>query len=179
MKRSLLASTTLALAVLVPLAACSSSAPDTDQPSAGQSSADQPSADAAAPAGSPDLSTAKTDLGEIIVDGSGMTVYYFTADTPGSGKSACADDCLTAWPSVHPAGAEPAVDGVTADVATITGTDGEPQLTVDGRPVYTFAGDTAAGATAGQGLDGAWFVVAPDGSEISTPAGTESPAAGY
>lgn len=170
MKHPHLTRATLALAVLIPLAACSSTSENSTQTPAA------PSTTTAAPA---DLSTATTDLGEIVVDGSGMTVYYFTADTPGSGESACADDCLAAWPSVHPAGTEPVLDGVTADVATITGTDGQPQLTLDGRPVYTFAGDAAAGDTAGQGLDGAWFAVAPDGTEISDPAPDASPSAGY
>ncbi|MGW8566516.1 COG4315 family predicted lipoprotein [Isoptericola sp. NPDC055881] len=122
--------------------------------------------------GSAALSTADSDLGEIVVDGQGMTVYYYTPDKKGSGKSACTDECLAAWPPVHAAGGTPKVEGVTAEVGTITGNDGEPQVTLDGRPVYLYAGDGAPGDVTGQGLQDIWWVVAPDGSEITTAAGS-------
>lgn len=113
------------------------------------------------------LATADSDLGEIVVDGEGMTVYYFSNDEPGSGESACTDDCLAAWPPVHADGEDPQVDGVTAEVGTITGNDGEPQVTLDGRPLYLYVQDTAPGDVTGQGVNDVWWVVAPDGSEIT------------
>jgi predicted lipoprotein with Yx(FWY)xxD motif len=39
-------------------------------------------------------------------------------------------------------------------------------VTYGGKPLYHFAGDTAAGDTKGQGLNGLWFVVRGDGSLI-------------
>ncbi|WP_407320740.1 hypothetical protein UQW22_06905 [Isoptericola halotolerans] len=80
--------------------------------------------------------------GEIVVDGEGMTAYHFASEEPGSGMSTCEGDCLTSWPPVHAGIDEPPVEGVTAEVSTITGNDGEPQVTLDGRPVYLFAGDS-------------------------------------
>jgi predicted lipoprotein with Yx(FWY)xxD motif len=59
---------------------------------------------------------------------------------------------------------------VTAEVGTITGNDGKPQVTLDGHPVYLYAGDGAPGDVAGQGIQDIWWVVAPDGSEIETMA---------
>ena len=38
--------------------------------------------------------------GQIVVDGKGMSVYYFTKDTKDSGTSACTGGCLTPWPPV-------------------------------------------------------------------------------
>ena len=172
MKRSHTVPATLGLALVLSAAACSTTSEDTATPAA----TTQPAPAVTATA---DLSTASTDLGQLVVDGSGMTVYYFTADTPGSGESACTGDCLTAWPPVHPTGSAPVVDGVTGEVATITGADGKPQVTIDGRPVYTFAGDTAAGDTAGQGVDDAWFAVAPEGAEITSPAPSATASSGY
>lgn len=172
MKRSHTVPAALGLALVLSAAACSTTSEDTATPAA----TTQPAPAATATA---DLSTASTDLGQLVVDGSGMTVYYFTADTPGSGESACTGDCLTAWPPVHPTGSAPVVDGVTGEVATITGADGEAQVTIDGRPVYTFAGDTAAGDTAGQGVDDAWFAVAPEGAEITSPAPSATASSGY
>jgi predicted lipoprotein with Yx(FWY)xxD motif len=95
-----------------------------------------------------------------------MTVYYYPPDTPGSGKSACTDACLAAWPPVHASGKDPKVDGVEGEIGTITGNDGELQVTLDGRPLYLYAGDGDPGDVAGQGIDDIWWVVAPNGDEI-------------
>ncbi len=121
----------------------------------------------AEPAGDVALATADSDLGEIVVDGEGMTVYYFTNDEPGSGESSCTGECLAMWPPVHADSEEPEVEGVTAEVGTITGTDGELQVTVDDRPVYLYAGDSEPGDVTGQGVNDVWWVVAPDGAEIT------------
>ena len=52
-----------------------------------------------------------------------------------------------------PAGSgAPELTGVTGDVGSITGTDGNPQLTLNGWPLYYYASDAAAGDMNGQGL---------------------------
>jgi predicted lipoprotein with Yx(FWY)xxD motif len=113
------------------------------------------------------LLTTDSDLGEIVVDGESMTVYYFANDEPDSGESACDAACLAMWPPVHAGSEDPQVEGVTAEVGTITGTDGELQVTLEGRPVYLYAGDSAPGDVTGQGVNDVWWVVAPDGAEIT------------
>lgn len=118
------------------------------------------------------LTTADSDLGKIVVDAQGMTVYYYSPDVPGSGTSTCTDACLAAWPPVHATGKTPKVDGVTGDVGTIEGNDGKPQVTLDGRPLYLYAGDGQPGDVAGQGIDDIWWVSAPDGTEIRAMAKT-------
>ncbi|QUB99067.1 hypothetical protein [Cellulosimicrobium cellulans] len=132
------------------------------------STTDGSTSDGSAGGGSSDvaLGTADSSLGTVVVDGQGMTVYYYDKDTKGSGTSACEGECAAAWPAVHAASADPEVDGVTGEVGTITGVDGELQVTVDGRPVYTYAADTGPGDVTGQGVNGVWHVVAPDGTEI-------------
>ena len=64
--------------------------------------------------------TADTDLGTIVVDDTGLTVYQFDSDTQNSGVSSCTGACLTTWPPVN-ADAAPTLDGVTGEVGTITG----------------------------------------------------------
>jgi len=113
------------------------------------------------------LGTADSSLGEIVVDGDGMTVYVFDKDTQGAASSACLDACATKWPAVHGDDTD-AVDGLTGELGSITGTDGEPQLTLDGWPLYYFASDVAAGDVGGQAVNGVWWVVAPDGTKITT-----------
>ncbi|MET3808535.1 putative lipoprotein with Yx(FWY)xxD motif [Nakamurella sp. UYEF19] len=109
---------------------------------------------------------ATSKLGKVIVDAKGMTVYYFTPDTAGSGKSACSGKCLTAWPAVVPSATVPTATGVSAKLGAITRDDGTKQATVDGRPVYTFAFDKAPGDVTGQGDKGVWWVISPDGAQI-------------
>lgn len=113
------------------------------------------------------LGTADTSLGTIVVDGTGMSVYYFDKDKPDSGKSTCYESCASAWPPVVAESQTPQVEGVTAEVDTITRKDGTLQVTVDGLPVYTFAQDTAAGDVTGQGVNDIWWVLAPNGDKIT------------
>jgi predicted lipoprotein with Yx(FWY)xxD motif len=112
------------------------------------------------------LMTAETDLGEIVVDGEGMTVYYFTKDEKDSGVSNCTGDCLVAWPPVLTEGDAPEVEGITAEVGTIDTPDGKKQVTIDGMPIYYWQNDKAPGDVDGQGVNDVWYVVAPDGEMI-------------
>lgn len=112
-----------------------------------------------------DVTVAATTLGKVVVDGKGMTAYYFDADVKDSGKSTCTGGCATAWPAIEATTATPKVSGITGKVGTITGVDGGRQITIDGRPIYTFVGDKKAGDVTGQGDKGVWYVVNPDGSE--------------
>ena len=145
----------LAAVALAALAGCGSS-------DGGSSTTGGSSGNAAA-----DLAVAESALGRIVVDGKKMTAYYFTKDTPNSGKSACTGPCLQAWPPITTTSSSPAVSGVTGQVGTITLADGSRQLTVNGRPLYLFAKDSKAGDVLGQGVGGVWYVVRPDGTMVT------------
>lgn len=116
------------------------------------------------------LTTASSSLGTIVVDGTGMTVYVFDKDTAGSGTSACTGACQVTWPAVTTSSTTPTVTGVTGKIATITTSDGKNQVTLNGLPLYYFVNDAAAGDVKGQGVQGIWWVVAPDGTKITTAA---------
>ncbi|MCE3244872.1 MAG: hypothetical protein K0Q84_216 [Arthrobacter sp.] len=113
-----------------------------------------------------DLKTATSDKGEIVVDGKGMSVYYFTKDVKDSGKSNCTGDCIVAWPPVLTTNDTPTVEGVTGKVGTIDTPDGKKQVTIEGMPVYLWEKDKAPGDTTGQGVNDVWYLVAPDGAMI-------------
>jgi predicted lipoprotein with Yx(FWY)xxD motif len=122
-------------------------------------------------ASSTDLKTTNTAFGSIVINAKGRTVYAFNKDTKGSGASACSGACAGLWPAVTVTGPTPSVKGVTGKVGTIKRDDGSTQVTLDGRPLYTYSGDSGAGDTTGQGVQGVWWVVAPDGAEVtSSPA---------
>lgn len=113
------------------------------------------------------LSTASTSLGDIIVDGTGMTVYLYDQDTADSGKSACSGSCATQWPAVKTTKTMPTVTGITGTIGTIDAVGGGKQVTINGLPLYTYAGDSAAGDLTGQGFGGIWWVVDPAGKKIT------------
>ncbi len=54
------------------------------------------------------------ELGDVLTDGSGLTLYRFDKDTANPPKSNCADDCATTWPPVP---AEDATAGAGIDKA--------------------------------------------------------------
>ena len=112
-----------------------------------------------------DLNLAQSDLGQILTDEGGYTVYLFTNDEQGAGTSACEGDCIAAWPVVgeisSPSGA------LDADlVGSIERSDGTVQATFNGWPLYRFAADEAVGDTNGQGVNDIWWVLDVDGNPI-------------
>jgi predicted lipoprotein with Yx(FWY)xxD motif len=97
--------------------------------------------------------------GEVLTNASGETLYIFADDK--MDKSVCNGGCATEWPPLAVASGA-AVAGVPG-LTTITRKDGSEQAALNGRPLYTFAGDKAAGQTHGQGDDGDWFLVTTKG----------------
>ena len=113
-----------------------------------------------------DLNLAQTDLGQILTDADGYTVYLFTNDEQGAGTSACEGDCIAAWPVVgeitSPSGA------LDADlVGSIERSDGTVQATYNGWPLYRFANDEVIGDTNGQGVNDIWWVLDAEGNAIA------------
>jgi predicted lipoprotein with Yx(FWY)xxD motif len=109
----------------------------------------------------------------ILVNSSGLTLYKFSADS--GNMSACNGGCTAVWPPLTvAAGTTPkGGPGTGGTFATITRTDGTLQVTYDGHPLYTFTGDSSAGATSGQNLTsdgGKWTVVTIGASGTSSPA---------
>jgi predicted lipoprotein with Yx(FWY)xxD motif len=102
-------------------------------------------------------------LGSVLVDSGGMTLYLFTSDDR---DSTCYDECAELWP---PAAAGPVLEEGLDRVAlgSIVRTDGTEQLTVNGRPVYLYAGDAGPGDVRGHGIGGVWFAIGADGDPIS------------
>ncbi len=99
-------------------------------------------------------------LGDVLVDGEGRTLYFFSNDA--SGESACSGGCIESWPVFYEA-ALTLGDGLGASgFDAITRDDGSKQTTYKGWPLYYFAGDVAAGETNGEGVGNNWFVAKPD-----------------
>ncbi|WP_405740741.1 SCO0930 family lipoprotein [Streptomyces sp. NBC_00028] len=119
----------------------------------------------------PGLSTREDpNLGEIVVDKNGMTVYRFLKDTAWPDPiSRCTGACLEKWPAVGPVEANDTKGVVKKGLMSFTRPDGVKQQTINCWPIYTFAQDKEPGDTNGQGVGGTWYAVAPDGKPIGAP----------
>jgi predicted lipoprotein with Yx(FWY)xxD motif len=116
-------------------------------------------------------------LGTFLAAGSKrLTVYLFEADK--GGRSACSGACARVWPPVTTSGPPTAGSGArTADLGTITRSDGSKQVTYKGHPLYYYVRDKDDGDAYGQGSDsfGAeWYVLTPKGSKIDDDDGDHS-----
>lgn len=129
-----------------------------------------------ASAGAATIGTADSDLGTVLVDADGHTLYLFEQDTGSS--STCTGDCATTWPPVITSGDATAVDGASGSLGTTTRDDGTTQVTYDGHPLYRYSGDAAAGDTNGQGIGGVWFASTPEGTAAAGGGPGETPSRG-
>lgn len=132
-----------------------------------------------APSGSPGgasvpVMTATVGGHAVLTNSGGRTLYWFAADKPGSGTSACYGGCAAVWPPVtgHPAAAPGT--SLPKGFGTITRTGGQAQATYDGHPLYTYAGDSKAGQDTGNARNlngGLWWAMTPTGSTFGSAGG--------
>ena len=151
-----------ALALAATATACGSDSAESSETAANVA---QTTGDAADAAAAPSLRIADTDLGSVLVDADGSTVYLFTND---DGGSTCNEGCQDTWPPVlAPVSVS---DGADAElIGSVTRADGTEQATYGGWPVYYYAGDAGPGDTNGQGVGDVWFVVDSRGNGIGAP----------
>ena len=166
----------VATAALLLAAACTSAAATPN--ATALSATDVPTmAPAATPAAAAVTVGVTTDpkLGAYLTGANGMTLYIFMADKPDT--SSCSGACLTNWPALTAAAGTSITPptGAMGDFSLITRPDGTMQVAYNHQPLYYFAGDSAAGDTKGQGLNGKWFV-APLTAAAATPTAAATPA---
>lgn len=121
-------------------------------------------------------------LGSYLVDADGRTLYIVVNENQET--VTCTGACAVAWP---PFTVE-SVDGMSGDgmgmaddsmgsidpdlVGTIAREDGTTQFTYAGHPLYYYVGDVERGQVKCQAIErdgGTWYVLAPDGTIITTP----------
>ncbi len=110
----------------------------------------------------------------VLVDAQGMTLYHLSSEQ--SGKFLCTSAaCVAAWPPVSASASSAGVSGLE----TVKRPDGTEQLAYKGEPLYTFAGDKAAGEANGQGVkaDGGVWSAVTTGAGSAGAATSSAPAA--
>jgi predicted lipoprotein with Yx(FWY)xxD motif len=109
-----------------------------------------------------------TGLGKILVNSQGRTLYLFGKDS--GTTSACTGACAGNWPPLRANGKPTLGTGADASlVGTIQRSDGKPQVTYNGHPLYLFKGDQQPGDTKGEGLTafgGTWYVLSSSGNQV-------------
>jgi predicted lipoprotein with Yx(FWY)xxD motif len=107
------------------------------------------------------------DLGKVLVEGKGMTVYDFHKDK--GGTPTCYGACEAAWPPVVSAGAPQPGNGASASMlGTVERKDGTMQVTYAGHPLYTFVEDKKPGEANGNDVTafgGEWYALMGNGEE--------------
>jgi predicted lipoprotein with Yx(FWY)xxD motif len=115
-------------------------------------------------------------LGKILVNSQGHTLYVFQKDT--GTTSTCTGACAANWPPLRANGKPTLGSGADASlVGSTMRSDGKPQVTYNGHPLYTFAEDTKAGDTNGQGVNafgGLWYALSPTGNQVTASSGKSS-----
>lgn len=174
--RNRLAVSLVGLGVLALATACGGGIPTASGPGYGA-----PSGNAA---GSGQGSTLASTVSVHTVGGSKMLVgptgaVLYTNDQDTGGKPKCvSSDCTAVWvPLTVSSGQQPsAAPGVGGTIATVSLPDGKDQVTLDGKPLYTFALDGQPGQAHGNGLgdtfDGTHFTW-----HSAVPAGAPAPSA--
>lgn len=121
-----------------------------------------------------------SNLGKILVDSQGRTLYLFQADS--GTKSACTGACAVAWPPLRASGKPAAGSGIVASkLGTSARSDGKPQVTYNGHPLYRFQGDQKPGDANGQAqtaFGAGWFVLSPAGTLVSDAGSSTSTSGG-
>jgi predicted lipoprotein with Yx(FWY)xxD motif/mono/diheme cytochrome c family protein len=109
-------------------------------------------------------------LGTILVNSTGRTLYVFAPDN--RSKVTCTGGCASVWPPEYlPAGGRAVgTGGVKSSLlGTLPDPTGGKVISYAGWPLYTFAGDTAPGSTAGQAVNlngGLWWVITTSGAVV-------------
>jgi predicted lipoprotein with Yx(FWY)xxD motif len=109
-----------------------------------------------------------SNLGRVLVDAHGKTLYVWAHDK--SAKSTCNGACAEYWPPLLTKGRPRAIAGANSNLlGTSRRNDGRMQVTYAGHPLYYFALDTKAGQTKGEGLTdfgGRWDPVSAAGKAV-------------
>ena len=142
-----------------------SSSPSSNGPGTGVASSPT---GAPAPAAMATVALRSTAFGQILVDGSGRTLYLFQADKPN--MSTCYGDCAAVWPPLTVTAMPSGGAGINESLlATSKRTDGSLGVTYNGHPLYYFVSDKQPGDTTGQAINsfGAeWYVLSAAGSKV-------------
>ena len=105
--------------------------------------------------------TNNSNYGNILTDGAGNTLYFFTKDKD-IAASDCNGGCVAAWPIFYLDSLIIGAGLESKDFSTIIRNDSLLQTTYKGWPLYYYIGDSTPGDVNGENVGGVWFVAKPN-----------------
>lgn len=124
------------------------------------------------------LAVADSDLGPILVDAEGFTLYVLLSSD--GDPDACSGSCAEIWPPLafDPVG-ELGRGLDPAQIGQAPRADGTTQAVYGGHPLYRYRDDSVPGDVNGQGINDIWFVLDPTGEvvvAVDDPTPADAPA---
>jgi len=111
-----------------------------------------------------------TEVGKVLVDSSGFTVFRFSKDPRNSDTCVKISGCTNLWPPLMSSGRPVAGPGVRAALlSTIKLPGGGRQVTYAGHPLYRYSAATEKGETGyvgAQQFGGSWYAVNAAGGSV-------------
>jgi predicted lipoprotein with Yx(FWY)xxD motif len=114
-------------------------------------------------------------IGSVLVDTSGAALY--TPAQEAGGKVLCRRTCISIWKPVTPGRGKPTGASGAGKLAVLTRPDGTKQVTVKGKPLYTFVQDSPGHVTGNGKSDTfgtqrfTWHVVLAGGKPATSSGG--------
>jgi predicted lipoprotein with Yx(FWY)xxD motif len=118
------------------------------------------------------------NVGSVLVDHTGKALY--SSNLEAGGKIVCDGACNAFWKPLTLSGGKPTASSGTGKLGEITRPDGSRQVTVNGKPLYTFSEDSPDNATGNgftdqfNGNHFTWKVVHAGGATAGPTAGSGS-----
>ena len=111
-----------------------------------------------------------TEVGKVLVDSSGFTVFRFSKDPRNSDTCVKISGCTNLWPPLMSSGRPVAGPGVRAALlSTIKLPGGGRQVTYAGHPLYRYSAATEKGETGyvgAQQFGGSWYALNAAGGTV-------------
>ena len=111
-----------------------------------------------------------TEVGKVLVDSSGFTVFRFSKDPRNSDTCVKISGCTNLWPPLMSSGRPVAGPGVrSALLSTIKLPGGGRQVTYAGHPLYRYSAATEKGETGyvgAQQFGGSWYALNAAGGSV-------------
>jgi predicted lipoprotein with Yx(FWY)xxD motif len=163
----------VAIAASVALAACGGDDSDSESTGAGSTTGTVAGADT--------ISVRSVGgLDDALVDADGNALYFNDKDT--AAKIACTAECAAIWVPVTTESGQPSSDdsSVEAKLGVVMTTDGNGQVSFEGKPLYTFTEDTPGQVTGNgftdsfAGVTFTWTAATANGSQQASGATTST-----
>lgn len=126
------------------------------------------------PIENPIIKLSDSSLGKIVTDNAGRTLYTFSKDE--KDKSHCASSCLETWPPLTVGDtSQIRAEKYMGTVMAFAREDGAFQISLDGKPLYYYKGDTNPGDMLGEGVEKKWSVARTQMTQVLPAPSSSAP----